>query len=308
MSRSDVLVVGEKHPTDRCYTCGGAAPLTWAHIPAECVGNVGNMKPMTDVDFVTRQTTNTLRYERGFTEGGIRVKQQCASCNGKLSRYDAALKPFWTGGLYVRSVVLDKGGHHESYRPMQFDGIDPGAVVRSLIGSLSAVNDDVALDYPDMVKAVLDNTAYVPPSGLLIGLGLHTGTKCFATSGYEFLSPPDARVRRLRLQDQLASLAFPPYSLVIRRKAALNDPHFNVAEWLGETAGHSRQVSLILPVLTDADFQPPIHSEEPIDFVSAENALQPSRLTARPPHRPHPPRRRVRASAARQPRDTLQPD
>ena len=40
------------------------------------------------------------------------------------------------------------------------------------IGSLSAVNDDLALDYPELVKAVLDNTAYVAPPDLLIGLGL----------------------------------------------------------------------------------------------------------------------------------------
>jgi hypothetical protein len=155
---------------------------------------------------------------------------------------------------------------------MQFDGIDPGAVIRSLIGSLSAVNDDLALDYPELVHAVLDNTAYVAPSDLLIGLGLHTGTKCFATSGYQFLSPPDARLRRRRLQDQLASFAFPPYSFVIRRRAALDERHWNIADWMRETAGDSRQVTLILPVLTDADIQPPIHSEEPIEFVSSRES------------------------------------
>jgi hypothetical protein len=272
MKRADVLVVGQKLPKDRCYTCGQVGLLTWAHIPAECVGNVGNMKRMTDVDPVTRGETNTLRYERGFAQGGIRVKQQCAACNGRLSRYDGALKPFWNGGFYARAVVLNSGGSCGRYLPMQFDGIDPGAVVRSLVGSLSALNDDLAVGYPDLMRAVLDNTAFAPPSDLVLGLGLHIGTRCFATSGYKCLSPPDTQLRRLRLQDQLASLAFPPYSFVVRRKAALDDPHFNVAEWLRETAGHSRQVSLILPILADADIEPPIHSLEPIAFLPAKEA------------------------------------
>jgi hypothetical protein len=271
MKRSDVLVVGEKHPTERCCTCRGAGPLTWAHIPAQCVGNVGNMRPMTDLDPITREATNTLRYERGFAEGGIRIKQQCGSCNNRLSRYDAALKPFWTYGHIVRSTVLQERGLQRE-RPMQFDGVDPGGVIRSLTGSLSAMNDDLVLDYPELVEAVLDNTAYVPPPDLLIGLGLHTGRNCFATSGYEFLSPPDRQLRRLRLQDQLASFAFPPYSFVIRRKAALGDRHWNIAEWMRETAGHLRQVTLILPVLTDADIRPPMHSDEPIDFVSSRES------------------------------------
>lgn len=264
---SNVLAVGDKPPPGRCYTCSREAKLTWAHIPPACVGNVGDMKVMNDVDPITRAQTNTLSYKRGFREGGIRVKHQCGACNGVLSKYDGALKSFWEGGLFVRATIVGRGDLPPEC-VVSLEGIDPGAVIRSLVGALSALNDDVANDYPELVRAVLDNTPYSPPSDLLLGLGLHTGTKCNAISGYQHLGPPDRRLARLLLQDQIASLAFPPYSFVIRREAAIRDPHANIGGWLNERAGHRRSVALVLPVLADVEVGGPIQGDEPVEMDS----------------------------------------
>jgi hypothetical protein len=79
-------------------------------------------------------------------------------------------------------------------------------------------------------------------------------------------SRPDVALRRVLLRDQVASVGFSPYSFVLRKKAAAADPHFSSGEWLREEAGRTRQVSLVLPVLGDADVQGPLLSDEPTEF------------------------------------------
>ena len=233
-----------------CGVCGDEGKLSWTHVPPRCVGNVGPARSLVLApDPAGGGSVTSLGHEK---EGGAAGYFLCVTCNNDAGkRYDQGFGTLWNllaSRFLVNNEMPPEGGPH----PLSVGGIDPGAVVRSVLSGMMALNPALRVQFPVLQRAVQRNLRVKTPDHLHLLLGLHSD---------EFLRVSGGGAERQELRGGRlvrstfvhAEIDWSPLYLV------LTDPtgreYWKTAQdilpWLADVAGQQREVNLLLPVLTN---------------------------------------------------------
>src|SRR5438309_663288 len=114
-----------------CSLCPTVGDRTWTHVPPRCAGNDDEASPLCK----TTDDRGAVRLVKGRgKEGGSRFYSQCASCNGRVSRYDGEW-PAWIGEIILWLDSADRRVPDVGF-PMILPGRRPGAFVRSVLAGM----------------------------------------------------------------------------------------------------------------------------------------------------------------------------
>jgi hypothetical protein len=140
--------------------------MTRTHVPPQCAGNrhlVGRLSLLTSGDVVTRGTPRS---------GGLHMYGLCAACNGLQSEHDSAY-----GALAGAVRGCAPGSDLLTGRRVTMPGarIRPGAVARSTLIGMFALNPGLRAIVRAAAEALLSRSSRVPLEGQRLMLALAAG-------------------------------------------------------------------------------------------------------------------------------------
>jgi hypothetical protein len=203
-----------------------------------------------------RTSMVTLGHEK---EGGAAGYFLCQRCNGDAGNwYDPAYGALWhylARILLVEENMPSLGGPY----PLLIKGVDPGAVVRSILSGMMAVNPRLRTQFSELEVAVKDRQLVTPPEGLHLLLALNPDRQLRVGGG----GAERQAVHLGRLVRSVfvhAEIAWCPLYLVLTDSSGRD--YWNTAQdilpWLRDRPGVARTVDLLLPVLDSAQ----LHTHE----------------------------------------------
>lgn len=149
-----------------CALCGERKKLTKTHVPPQVAGNRDEV-----VRYFVHVVGNGAIRGRG-EKGGIWVFGHCTDCNGLQAKYDGAYAEFVDLARHRTRPTLDLHIPGTA-QLLPNETIRPGAVVRSVLIGLTALNPNIRILYPEFVESLLDEKPHVTvPADLKLRLAL----------------------------------------------------------------------------------------------------------------------------------------
>jgi len=228
--------------------CGAGGRLSWTHIPPQSAGNIEPARSLVLKPDDAGSSVTALGHEK---QGGAAGYFLCAPCNNDAGNwYDTAYADMWQR-LAVK--LLRDGNMPSPGGPHLFIGpsIDPGAVVRSILSGMMALNPRLRTEFPVLQDAVQHRQVVRPPDCIHLLLALNPDRQLRVAGGGA--DRQDVRfgrvVRRVFVHSELA---WTPLYLVLTDATgkAYWDRSPDILPWLLDAPGYTREVNLLLPVLT----------------------------------------------------------
>lgn len=242
-----------------CGVCGEVGPLSWTHVPPHCAGNVQPFRALVWApDPNGTGTVTALGHQK---DGGAAGYFLCRKCNNDAGAwYDPAFGSFWhhlARALLVHDQMPPAGGPHL----LIAEGVDPGAVVRSILSGMMAINPRLRTDFPSLSEAVHDEKQVAPPDGLYLLLAFTPDLQLRVSGG----GSERQEVRGGRLVRSVfvhAEFAWAPLYLVLTDESGRQywQSSHDILPWLVDQPGRRRPVNMLIPLLrTDSVHGSDIH-------------------------------------------------
>jgi hypothetical protein len=140
----------------------------------------------------------------------------------------------------------DYGGPY----PLTVDPVDPGAVVRSILSGMMALNPVLRIDYPTLQVAVQHRKPVSVPRGLFLLLSLSPELHRRAAGG-KAVRQDLWRGKVRKMVTTFNELEWAPLYLVLTDQSGREhwDGAQDVLPWINDAPGEVRSVNLLVPVI-----------------------------------------------------------
>lgn len=226
-----------------CGLCGTDGPLSDTHVPPRCSGNDGAASPLV----IRRDMKGSAALGPGRSRtGGSRAYLLCAPCNSRVGRWDACFCDFCTS---LGSLLQGAQGQ-TSRVPVVGDMTAgrPGAIVRSLLGGMFAINGELRERWPEVSGSIVSGEPIDEPADARLLLELYLGGRAWASGGGAKVELPEGRVTYVH-----AELVWPPLHVVLTdgRSAGRWPGAMDISSWLRDSGAAVRRVSFSLPAVDE---------------------------------------------------------
>jgi hypothetical protein len=227
-----------------CGLCGATGPLTQAHVPPRCAGNDGEARPLV----IQKDENGNIELAAGRARsGGARAYLLCGDCNGRVGTWDRWFCDFWHS--LMNSMAPYWGQSSSASVLIELERGHPGAIIRSILGGMFAINRRLREQWPDVAGAILSGNAQAPPSDMQLWLDIYLGARGYISGGGS----------RVDVQTGLASyvdgeMTWPPLHMILSRQgeAAASVGATDISGWLTDAGDVVRRVNLQFQVIDDS--------------------------------------------------------
>ena len=183
-------------------------------------------------------------------EGGAAGYFLCEGCNNYAgNQYDQAFGALWN---HLARLLLVNGGMPPYGGPhlLSVNGVDPGAVVRSILSGMMGLNPSLRTDYPLLQRAVQHREQVDRPTNLHLLLALNPELH-LRVAGGRAVRQELWRGRALNNVVTLNEIAWAPLYLVLTDRTGRSywDTSHDILDWLADVPGTTRSIDLLVPVL-----------------------------------------------------------
>lgn len=260
-----------------CNSCGLSCKRSKTHVPPKAAFNSG-LASRSIVRRIGTDGSSTIGYGRK-TEGGIWGYWLCESCNNKTAAWD----DYYTN--ISKAVLAPLETRPRSFRllPLNLHGFRPGAMVRSVLAGMVAMDPTLRSDRPKLVSAVFEGTARPWPEDLTLRLAINPDGICAAAAQngisamFKFryrpvphgLIVPPSYSAWSRVRGPNSLIAAAPFLWFLGQRTDSDElPNsMPVGNWLEDDPATVRNVDLLLPVVRLDDPDPMMFAYESMSNV-----------------------------------------
>jgi len=239
-----------------CGLCGTVGPLSHTHVPPRCAGNDGPAQPL-----VLRPTDDGPSIGPGRVRtGGARAYLLCEPCNNRVGSWDDFFGDFWT--CLAGELAQGQGQISPSPVVIEMEKGRPGAVVRSILGGMFAINPGLLTQWPDVAAAVISGAPVDPPADMTLLLELYLGNHGWISGGGAKINPVTGISSYID-----SEWVWPPLHVLLTR------PNFRgrwpgamaINGWLADSGTSVRKVSVMMPVVEEESLWADLRTESPVE-------------------------------------------
>jgi hypothetical protein len=186
----------------------------------------------------------------------------CEPCNNRVGSWDDFFGDFWFCLTALLAGV--QGKVSPSPLVIEMEKGRPGAIARSILGGMFAINPGLRPQWPDVATAVMNGAPVEPPHDMVLLLELYLGAQGWVSGGGAKLNPRTGVASYLD-----GEWVWPPLHVILTRpKFRSQWPNaMEISDWLSDAGTSVRRVVVQMPAVGEdalwAYFgaAPPVESE-----------------------------------------------